>query len=202
MSMNIAYLTAALAIACLPVQAQTAAAPSTDNPPLRAEVFGVPNSDQVLWGELVLPNGHKVRFGSRDGTMVTIKDTQRGYWFGFQTALEKESKEPLVKVWQIQGSTARQIGFELPLTLGATEELDTESAFGFQFRLDKISLGRFPQVKLVDPRRTKPRELLSLYGSAGGGICCVTCGSTTTCGTVVIAECGSCSAGFSSVQPR
>jgi hypothetical protein len=170
--------------------------------PLHGQVFGVPNSDKVLMGELVLPNGSSVKFGSRDGTMVTVQDEELGFWYGFQAALERENGQPIVKLWDIiNGNEAHQIGTGSPLNFGSAEEFRTKYG-SFLFRVDQAPTGNFPQIRLVDPRQSRPPEFLKLYGTSGGGICCVTCGYTTTCATVVEAECGSCTAGFATVQRR
>ena len=53
------------------------------------EFFGVPNSDRVLQGSLKLPDGRTVRFGSREGTLVGVRDDARHYWVAFQGVFER-----------------------------------------------------------------------------------------------------------------
>lgn len=168
------------------------------------EVFAVPVSDQIIRGEIVLPGGKTIKFGAREGTMVTIRDRDNGYFIGLVPKVEDDSRGEVkfrfftIKEWVekdkifqgayqiLEATTVGEPGSRLSI---ATEHGEFKLNFG------EIVPGEFPGIKLLDPRTAKPLELERIYGVTGGGLCCLGCGGVTVCGSEVSGECGSCSGG-------
>ena len=189
---RIAYLPAV----CLALSASIVAAPSSYS----QEVFAVPVSDQIIRGEVVLPGGKTIRFGAREGTMVTIRDREKGYFIGFVPKIEDDSSNEVkfrfftIKEWIEDGKIAQGAYQILEATKVAKpgSQITTNE---LTLKFSEIVPGEFPGIKLLDPRTAKPLVLEQLYGVTSAGLCCLGCGGVTVCGSEVAGECGSCSGG-------
>ena len=162
------------------------------------EFFGVPNSDRVLQGSLTLPDGKTVRFGSREGTMVSVRDDAKHYWVAFQGVFEQGVERTTVRLFDVEpmsdDEAALDIHGRLPkeIAMGTSHEFSHPSGT-FTFSYQAVTQGHFPK-QPFDPRQATTQQVEKNWPT-GDGICCVTCGSATACASSVISDCGSCNGG-------
>ncbi|MDX1996796.1 MAG: hypothetical protein SF066_03675 [Thermoanaerobaculia bacterium] len=183
---------------------------------------GIPRSDRVLQVELTLKRtGSRpalvAQVETREGTLVTVQDqsVQPAKMVGLQVAFPgPDSFTPLIlniqnenhyEVDEDSGFVIEESSLQGSRKQGDVQLFADSSVFtiGSRIKLDSVELldtigtsgsfeGNFPYHPVVDPRESRPADLRRLFGRAGGGICCVACGSITICATSVTMSCGSC----------
>ncbi len=158
--------------------------------------FAVPKSNEVVEGELVLPDGGgTAHFFAREGAMVTVRsEEEQGYWYGIVPVIDKGQVAFSVFELTSRGDdppAIREIASGMKGRLNEAVEVDVLQGT-FQVKALDIQTWRFTKVRLVDPRGASPAALQKLYGASGGGLCSVSCGTVTITATSVKASCGTC----------
>jgi hypothetical protein len=159
------------------------------------EPFGASDSDRVLQGSLTLPDGKTVQFGSREGTLVSVRNDREHYWMAFEGAFEHGVERITVELFDVKPVSADEaivVSDGRPPTeiaKGTSHKLSTASGtFTFSYRA--AIQGHFSRLPF-DPRWVTPEEAEKNRAS-GDRICCVTCGTATVCASSVVSDCGSC----------
>jgi hypothetical protein len=162
-------------------------------PLFAADAFGVPISNQVVAGTIVLPDGDKAQFWAREGTLITVRNETSNSWYGFVARIK--GNQPGFTPYRLELSdgrtTLRQLG---KTSIGRDNKITTREG-PFRLQVSQVSTGDFPDS--LDPRTSQasPAELQARYGASGGGSCCVTCKGVTLCSSASITACGSCEGG-------
>jgi hypothetical protein len=146
-------------------------------PSAAQEASSIPISDRQFCVALKLPDGHTVTGRVLEGQMFKSSSTEFGS-FGFTPTLTPTGAAQ-VAVYEITlhspGNEMLRRTETLELNLAAPEPGRTLQ--GWEFSLCGVNAG-----DVGDP-------------SKAGARCCVTCGSTTSCGCAVADTCGSCCSG-------
>jgi hypothetical protein len=162
-----------------------------------AQGFGVPISDRVVRAEITLPDGTATTVEIREGALLTVKNREMGYMIGLSPAIDEVDGHVELLVVDIE-EVGRESNIEflnqVSLVPGVPETLSTFLG-EFDLKVSEVFLGSFPRQPLADPRRLRPKDLQQRFGATSGGICCVSCGSWTICGSSVRLGCGSCDGG-------
>jgi len=171
-----------------------------------AEGFGVPISDRVIVGTVDI-KGTSVTFAVREGTLLTLEDTDTDTMVGLSPAITDESAGaiawlPLKIVTTTGGRQELQF-----IPLKNDEELRVDVGRPTSLPLpDTAWLGPFEVASISPPWRgfptlpspgnaleSEPSALRAQFGRSSGNSCCVSCGTISVCGTSVrIASCGVC----------
>lgn len=161
-------------------------------------VFGVPRSDRVVSGEIGLPGPQPVRFVAREGTVVSIQDSEKHLTAGFSPAILGESQDEVAfLILELTGSDledVQQFGTVSTVNTGASSAVDTPLG-SVVLSVGQVARAAFPPILESSLSGLRPTELRQRFGRTGGGTCCVTCGSLTSCGSAIQMECGACETG-------
>lgn len=172
--------------------------------PVPAEVFAVPISDKVIRGRIELSEGQVAHFSVREGSMLTVRNEESGYWYGFVPEMAQGGRQVKFTPFEITpqniGSERidQLIGLEFESLFGEVSEF-TPARESFAFVVEGIGRLKLNKIDQTSPRSAQPRDLQKIFGASGGGLCCVSCGVITVCGGSVTMSCGSCSGGRPSV---
>lgn len=178
----------------LPILAQ--APQKRDNAVSRQDFVGVPLSDNIVSGELLLKSGEAVQFYARDGTVVRIKNEDYHYAF---TSKVEENGQVHFTMYEVA---------RLPGEPGAVLEAATRIGTGLALSPGDFAIGDMPlaiQVHNVQPADfdsvffdgTQPMEteILRSLAEKSGGCCVQACDGTIVCGCSVSTGCSSCCSG-------
>ena len=166
-----------------------------------AEAYSVPTSTRLVRGEVSLPDGETVKFAVLEGQMLKIRNTELGYYLGFSPTIVNEADlEVSFAVFEItehgpdQHSLRQLESVEFTKT-GWLEKANANiEVIGIQESgMSKADL-EATQASMAVPSK------IAYKPAVVGGIphkdsCCVTCGTTTSCGCAVEMSCGSCCTG-------
>jgi len=175
---------------------------------LYAQVFAVPKSDLMVEGRLLLPGGGAADFQVRDGAMLSVRDEEMGFWYGFVPVIKgaingrpyflyyvispQEGTEPAV----------RQVGEPVYFEAGSECKFPAlDRSLDLQVR--SVKEGVFRRIRVQKTDGLEARELQRMYGPSGGGLCALSCGSSIFSANAVALDCGSCEtdgARFSSLR--
>lgn len=172
--------------------------------------FSIPYSDAVIYGSVELPSGETVRFGIREGAMLTIEHRTEGYKFGASLILNRPLSRELgknsVTVFPTRiiplGDAAESSKSDpkeaMVVPFGEAAWLE-KIQHPFQIKVERIEFREFGDAgfltQLWDYAKAHPGEELpgadlleSLYGQKPPATTCIICGSIIVCSTDP--ECG------------
>ncbi len=173
---------------------------------LLAEAYSIPTSTRLVHGEIELTDGETVKFAVLEGQMLKLRNSEEGYFLGFSpTIVDEANLEVRFAVFEITEHgpglhALRQIESIEAAKTGWVEKIHTEIEItGIEESgLSKAEL-EATQAKLAVrskiPYKPAVGEKPQSPGFANKDSCCVTCGSTTSCGCAVTMSCGSCCTG-------
>jgi hypothetical protein len=168
--------------------------------PAAAQAFGLPKSDRVIQGEVVVGD-ETVHFEAREGTLVTLQ-TIPGVMTGLSPAVLDERGERVgflvLRITDVGAGRqdAEQLGDPVEVETGAR---GTVTAMGTEYEIAVagIATGRFPGRPAASLASGWPHELARRYGRSGGGTCAVACGPVAASATAIRMSCGACDSGWS-----
>lgn len=162
----------------------------------RQDFVGVPLSDNIVAGELLLKSGEVVQFYARDGTVVRIENED--YHYAFTSKVEEDGRVHFT-MYEIS---------RLPGQPGAVLEMATRIGTGLALSPGDFAIGDMPlaiQVRNVQPAdfdsvffdgsQPMETEVLRNLAEKSGSCCVLACDGTIVCGCSVSTGCSSCCAG-------
>ncbi len=170
---------------------------------LFAKVHSIPSSTRLVQGKVTLANGELVKFAVLEGAMLTVMDTESGYYYGFTPSITDEADLAVnvtsfniekrgrdLHILRQAGSIETFSGLKaaLPQDSNATIEITGIIESG-------LSQSEFEALRNSLAVPAKIGSETNLSDQRDGDECCVTCGSTTACACAVEMSCGSCCAG-------
>lgn len=171
-------------------------------PRMRAEVFGVPTSDDVVIGTLRLKNGVEAKFRAREGTTVTIQESGQATFFGFVPLIQGQAQEMVrvvpFKIINLPDGKRRadEILNQAKVIEKGQPTIFDPGYFRVHITFDDITIGQFLNPVVDDPDALTFKELQALFGAKAGDSCCLTCGGVTVCADGgVTMSCGRCFGG-------
>jgi hypothetical protein len=184
--------------------------------PSLAEVFGAPVSDEVIEGDLYLKGKAKpfVHFEVREGSMVTVRNTQDGSWYGITPVLS-EKRELLFAGFRITdlGNGGQGVVQLVKDVQGDSNEAFSAISMGsstpvhifgspLAITVQSVRAKKFIVKAGISPlRASSPHQLQKIFGASGGGLCSVTCGELSVTAAIVTMNCGRCESGsYSSIE--
>lgn len=162
--------------------------------------FAIPTSNRILTGRLMSAGQSLASFQIREGTMLTVRDDEQGFWYGLVPRVD-EAKHIIVKGVKLlpQEDSVRvvEVVKRLDAPLGDEIQLPFPTgSYDFSIKIEKLERGFFPTIPPIDNPRDiaaiKPEVLQKMYGASGGGLCSLTCDSLTVTSTAVRMSCGVC----------
>jgi hypothetical protein len=162
-------------------------------PPL---AFGVPRSDRLVRGDIVISGGNLVAFTAREGTIVSIQDASGRAAAGLSPAITGDSEVSFL-VLEMKGPDLGDVGNfgdVATLQVGTSTPVDTPLGAAV-LSVGDVVTAEFPRLAESSGTSLRPSELRHRFGRSGGGTCCVTCGGLTACGSGIRASCGACEMG-------
>lgn len=163
--------------------------------------FGVPTSDRIVVAELTLPDSNQATVDVREGTLLTVKNQDLGYTIGLSPVIDESTGHvEFLVVDVLETETGSHVEFlsQIGLEVGTFGSVATYMG-DLDIQVEDVKVGKFPRQPVVEPRRLGPRELEQQFGVTAGGVCCVTCGPWTICGSSVSLGCGSCDSGGNAI---
>ncbi|HTG32626.1 MAG TPA: hypothetical protein VLB76_06805 [Thermoanaerobaculia bacterium] len=157
------------------------------------DVFGVPVSDRVVEAEITFPDRpdlNPIGLTVREGAIFTIENEVTGRRDGWAVLVDNAGR-PTLRPFEIASNDAvKQSGPVLTIPVG--QEVELHAGWSYELKPQRVFLGSFPDLRVINPRGVSPEKLAGIFGKTGGGTCCVTCGGLTICATSVEMDCGSC----------
>lgn len=177
-----------LGLLASPVEAQL--------PAQKPGVYSVPLSSRIIEGEISRDGGKVVKFGVLEGGLLTFGSTDGPSLAISGEILDEGRREVRFSIFEIEQfgpglDGLKRIG-DLEVRDGAPEA--SPAAKTFQVLVSAI--GASPAFSEADFQAFRQTAMESLPGDTVGNpilaTCCVSCGSTRTCGCKVTDSCGTC----------
>lgn len=162
--------------------------------------FAVPVSDRVLKGQIILPDRTTVAtFEIREGAALAVRnnDGDGDFWYAFVPLIDKSAQKVRIKGFKFtpvpdDDPKVEEIIIGIDAPFGRVVPLRVPDQF-LAIKLEGVRQGYFPSIPAVEHPSLRNPELLKMaYSSSGGGICSLTCNSTTVTATTVQMPCGVC----------
>jgi len=162
--------------------------------------FAIPVSDTIVTGSLMSAGQDLAHFQVREGTMLTIRNDEQGFWYGLVPKVD-EAKHVWIKGVKLipQAGAPRVEEILKRMDIPAGDEVQLPFLAGDQsisVKIEETEKGVFPTIPSIkNPRdisSINPEHLQKLYGASGGGLCSLTCDSLTITSTAVRMSCGVC----------
>jgi hypothetical protein len=179
--------------------------------------FTIPRSDLTISGELTFPGKCvarsneqpkvwidvpcKARFTVRDGTWVTVENSQLGYFFGFIGQINELTGKPNFIPYKLTPNHAEELeksDFDSKYMqdpardIGIGQRVTFEKARGIKLLVTGTGESIFEAPYITDASRYSEEDLKKEFGYTTSSSCCITCQGATVCATSVDTSCGSC----------
>ncbi len=170
---------------------------------LQAEAYSIPTSTRLIQGKVALPD-RDIKFAVLEGQMLTLRNPDEGYYLGLTpTIVDEDNYEVSFAVFEI---TERGPDLHMLQRIESVEVAKTGliGAIAAEIEITKIKESRLTETELAAMQAEMAVPWTHDDGGAtrddgGGNVhsgqCCVTCGTTTSCGCAVSDSCGSCCMG-------
>lgn len=182
-------------LACL-LLAALAAPGQALTPAQKPSVYSVPLSNRVLEGEISRGDGKVVKFGVLEGGLLTFESGEGQSFAISGEILDQGRREVRFSVFEIESFGPGLQGLKRIGDLEVREGLPESSSAAKGLQVLVSAIGASQTFSEADVQALRQTAMESVPGDTIGNpilaTCCVTCGSTRTCGCKVSDSCGSC----------
>lgn len=125
--------------------------------------LSVPVSNQILQGEVLLSGGETIQFKVFDGTMLKVRDVERGSYWGISPTIQRDGSVGLVVFDIIQPGAGLEAMTQVGRFSGALgERLRFEGAESFDIVIHEAAKSGLSEKDFLEMQRQALRE--------GGGL--------------------------------